>query len=83
MKYKYVYQLAIAFDQTLNALLGGWADETLSARCWRLRESHKLAKIGVTIIDILFFFDPNHCETSYESEKNRFHLAPEYRKDKV
>ncbi len=30
-------QVAIAIDQLLNALLGGWADETLSARMWRHR----------------------------------------------
>lgn len=28
-------QTAIAIDQLLNALLGGFADETLSARAWR------------------------------------------------
>ena len=31
-------QIAVAFDQLVNTLLGGWADETLSARAWR----HKL-----------------------------------------
>ena len=25
----------IAFDQTLNAIGGGWPDETLSSRAWR------------------------------------------------
>jgi len=30
-------QIAIAIDQFLNALLGDWADETLSARMWRHR----------------------------------------------
>lgn len=33
-----LHQVAIAADQQLNTLLGGWADETLSARCYRLAE---------------------------------------------
>ena len=30
-------QIAIAFDQLINAVLGGYADETLSARAHRMR----------------------------------------------
>ena len=28
-------QNLIAFDQSINAFWGGWADETLSSRAWR------------------------------------------------
>ena len=31
----YLHDLLVACDQLLNALLGGWPDETLSSRCWR------------------------------------------------
>ena len=31
----YIEGLFIAFDQFINAALGGWPDETLSSRCWR------------------------------------------------
>lgn len=31
----YFHNLLVACDQFLNALLGGWPDETLSSRCWR------------------------------------------------
>ena len=31
----YLHGLLVACDQLLNALLGGWPDETLSSRCWR------------------------------------------------
>lgn len=33
--WRYLKQVLIAFDQLINALLGGWADETLSSRAWR------------------------------------------------
>ena len=32
---KYAYQLLIAADQLINALLGGYPDETLSSRIYR------------------------------------------------
>ena len=35
MKYRFLQQLFIAVDQTANTLLGGWADETISARAYR------------------------------------------------
>ena len=28
-------QILIAVDQLANAVIGGWADETLSSRAWR------------------------------------------------
>lgn len=31
----YIRRLLIAVDQLLNAVLGGWPDETLSSRAWR------------------------------------------------
>ena len=33
--WRYLKQVLIAFDQLINALLGGWADESLSAHAWR------------------------------------------------
>lgn len=74
-------QTAISIDQTLNTLTWikgdgfGYADETLSARAWRLRGQSNAYKR----IDKIFFFDPDHCKTSYESEVERKHLPPEYR----
>lgn len=74
-------QTAISIDQTLNTITWikgdgfGYADETLSARAWRLRSQSNVYKR----IDRIFFFDPHHCKTSYESEVDRKHLPPEYR----
>ena len=50
----YIEGLFIAFDQFINAVLGGWPDETLSSRCYRW------ARDGVRawprrVVDGLFF----------------------------
>jgi hypothetical protein len=73
-------QTLIALDQLLNALVaGGWADETLSARAWRERNTSPRWSRARRWIDRLFFWQPAHCRTSYESEQQRRHLPPEYR----
>jgi hypothetical protein len=65
--------ILIGIDQLANTLIGGSPDETLSARawrcCWRIRP----------LIDKLFWFDKNHCKSSYESEQERRQLPEEYR----
>jgi len=70
----------IAADQFCNALIGGEPDETLSARAWRLRKRSCLWGFARRIIDIIFFLDSDHCETSYLSELLRKQLPNEYRK---
>ncbi len=72
-------QVAIAVDQLVNTLLGGWADETLSARSYRLSDEKFRWYLMMRFIDIIFFFDKDHCYTSYTSEKNRRHLPVAYR----
>lgn len=73
MKHR-IYQSLIALDQLVNALLfGGWADETLSSRSYR--EYPRLAKV----IDIIFWFDKDHCYESYVSERLRLQAPPETR----
>lgn len=66
-------QIAIAFDQLVNALLGGMADETLSAR------AHRTGSAWEPFIDALFFWQTDHCYESYLSEKDRKQLPPQYR----
>lgn len=72
-------QVGIAFDQFINALCGGWADETLSCRAWRQREKKRRWKIMRRVIDALFFMQKEHCRQAFESEKNRRHFPPEMR----
>lgn len=67
-------QILIAIDQLANAVIGGWADETLSSRVWR-EKRHRL----VSFVDLLFFWEENHCEASYISERRRLQLPPEFR----
>lgn len=73
-------QAAIAFDQFLNAIAGGWADETFSARCWRNGKTHQGWNAARIAVDTLLFFDKQHCFESYLSEYERKQLPEEYRK---
>lgn len=68
-------QILIALDQLVNALFGGWADETLSSRVWREER-----RILVACIDTLFFWEDKHCAASYLSERRRLQLPPEFRR---
>ena len=68
-----IKQIAIALDQLFNALLGGYADETLSAR------AHRTGSVLEPLIDALFFWQADHCFESYLSEKERKQLPQEYR----
>lgn len=73
-------QILIAIDQLVNTLLGGYADETLSARAWRTERDGKIfGKIFRSIIDGFFFWDPNHCYESYLSEIAKRQFPKEYR----
>lgn len=69
----YFRQVFVALDQCVNALLGGWADETFSSRCHR-----EYPRLEI-LIDTLLFFDQNHCRRSYESEQLRTYSPPELR----
>lgn len=77
---KHGEQMLIAFDQFINAICGGWADETLSCRAWRQREKKSRWKIMRRVIDALFFWQKDHCKTAFESELQRRHLPKELRK---
>lgn len=66
-------QIAIAIDQLANTLLGGMADETLSAR------AHRTGSVWESVIDALFFWQDDHCFESYLSEKERKQMPQEYR----
>jgi hypothetical protein len=74
-----LWQFLIAIDQAANTAISlfigdGWADETLSARAYRMRW-HKT----IAVIDFIFFTEDQHCRDAYESERLRRHLPPEYR----
>lgn len=60
-------RIAVGFDQTANAAVGGDEDETISARCWRYRGDPKYSVL-VQLINLMFF-DASHCERAYLSER--------------
>lgn len=76
-------QLLIALDQLLNTLTWsshdkkvfergfGYADETLSARAFRLSFESKYWKAFKVVLDILFWFDKDHCFSSWLAEFNK------------
>jgi hypothetical protein len=80
----YLWQVLVAVDQLANALLLGHADETLSARAYRVELAGKLwARLTRPCIDVVFYaitlgHDKQHCYTSYLSEFNRKHLPSHY-----
>lgn len=63
-------QFWIAVDQLINACLGGFADETLSSRCWRLRYREPYSTLRA-VIDGAFFWQSEHCRKSYDAEIKR------------
>ena len=73
-------QFLIAIDQLINTLVHvdgdgfGMADETLSARAWRLKGKSS----AWLYIDMLFFWQEAHCRSAYQSEMNRKQLPVEY-----
>lgn len=77
---KHLKQFLIALDQVVNTMCGGYADETLSCRAYRhyMKGEYKWVKV---LIDCLFFFDKDHCYTSYLSEQERLQLPPALREE--
>ena len=75
----YLRSVGIAVDQTLNAILAGSPDETLSSRAWRAERNGKLfGKFFRPIIDTLFWFEPNHCMHAYLAELERAQLPKNF-----
>lgn len=76
---QYIKNVLIAIDQLFNAAIGGYCDESLSSRAWRW------ARDGVRdwprkLIDGLFFWQREHCKSSYESEREGRQSPPELRR---
>lgn len=78
-----IKQPLIAIDQFLNTLLGGWADETVSARAFRLAGSKYRWYLVMRFINLMFFWQADHCLKSFVSEQERRHLPTAYRDDLI
>jgi hypothetical protein len=98
--FAYPRQVSIALDQFLNALIPpfegclSWADETLSARCWRAyRDGRVVGRAVMPVFDLMFAWqrlDPSvvgedgvpvrgHCQRAFWKEVQRRNEPPEYR----
>lgn len=66
---EYIYQNFIALDQSVNVILAGSADETMSSRCYRLNHI-RTYRILELIVNVMFrpFQGPDHCLHAYEKE---------------
>ena len=78
MKHPDYFQVLVAVDQLINTFFGGMADETLSSRAHRLKIERN-RKWMSAIINVIFFFQKDHCKTAYESEVEREHLPTSFR----
>lgn len=60
--------LLIAFDKGLNFMLNGDHNETLSSRAHRMAVKRQPYWFWTErFIDALFFWQPNHCLTAYQT----------------
>lgn len=75
----YILNILIAFDQVLNAIIGGWPDETLSSYSHRMYVNKKPWGWLRNVINALFWWQPDHCLQSYNAETLRRQLPPELR----
>lgn len=62
--HKRIGNTAISLSRLLNAMIGGNPAESLSGRCYR-----EDIGWGKTVIDTLFFFQPNHCLHSHIEDR--------------
>lgn len=73
-------QVLIALDQLLNALLFGYADETLSSRAYRAdRDGKAFGKFFRPVIDTIFFWQDRHCYQAYLAEVQRRQYSRNFR----
>lgn len=71
-------QFLIALDQLINASTPrGMADETLSARAFRIELQGGTGRARHWI-DALFFWQPNHCYHAWRAEIERRQLPSYY-----
>lgn len=78
----YCKAVFIGLDQLINALFGGWPDETISSRAWRwelagVRSWPRRLLDGLALI----LGDKDHCRESFESERLGRQLPPELRQE--
>lgn len=71
---KYLLNILIALDQLGTTLIGGWPDETLSSYAHRRYVRGKPGGFMRNVINALFWWQEDHCLTSYLRELERAQL---------
>jgi len=80
----YIFHILVALSQLGNALLGGYPDESMSARAHRTGSKGRWPGVVTRpLIDVFFYIvtfgrDKTHCLTAYESERTRRQLPAHY-----
>ena len=62
--YEYIIRIVIALSVLLNVILGGDTHQSFSARNFEWKKKRYVN--FVWLIDFLAWFDPQHCEKSYD-----------------
>ena len=76
----WLHQVLVALDQLINAILNGFADETLSSRAYRAQlKGHRYFGWTANAINALFYWQANHCRGAFVAERERRQLPPEFR----
>ncbi|ACC98491.1 hypothetical protein Emin_0938 [Elusimicrobium minutum Pei191] len=80
---KYGIKILIALDQLANALMNGDPDITMSAACYyyaRIGKQKSLWRLFLyKSVNMLFFWQEDHCYQAYLSEKDRLHASEQFR----
>lgn len=78
---RYFKNLLIAIDQLINAIFGGYCDETISAMAYRnYIHGRWWGVVLKNTIDFIFWpIEKEHCLQAYITEKRRGQLPEEYR----
>ena len=75
---RWVWNVLVGIDQLGNALIGGYSDETISARAGRY--TGKLW-YWTWLAKVLNWIDPGHTNHAMDAEQKQTQQAPTYRKD--
>ena len=78
----WLLNVLIALDQFINALCGGWPDETISARAFRESVTSRGWRAVRWLIDVAFLpIERDHCRAAFYAEAARSQLPEAYRRD--
>lgn len=75
----YIIRVGISLSVLLNTILGGYNNQTFSARNYAWKRVHRPNLVW--FIDLLFWFDPDHCMGCWIYWYTRKHMEITYDND--